>query len=590
MTNKDLYWQKGQIPASHRFSDVYFSSDDGLKESRHVFLKAIDAPKIWQNKEHFTLLENGFGTGLNFAATCLEWLKTARTDARMTYIATEKYPLEKADIDRALSHWPELSKEKQELLEKYPPDVKGFHQRELAGGRIKLLLLFGDCATTLPQLDAKVNAFYLDGFSPSRNMDMWSEKVFSEIARLAAPEAQLATFTAASKVRQGLTDVGFQMQKSAGFGKKRESLHGVYTGPATSVPKPWFHRPPPLPKGSSIAIIGGGIAGLTAGLALQNNGYRVTVYERDSQPMNQASGNPAGILDPYINKGDGADVSFYRAALTHALDYFRALDPDIFLSQGLTKFTGKDQLYFPDCGAISPPKIKDTLSAKLTIKSGVNIDHLTDCDLADAVVICGGPASQNFTETNHLPLYPVRGQITLLDADQYDNPPPHVLCGKGYLIPPLNLNGEMVMVTGASFGRGDTDTDIRQEDHQENLSNAEILWPAISERPVISGRCAIRAYSPDHLPICGPLPEYTKYSAAYKMLKHGPKHQDFISAPYHSGLYMIAGLGSRGFMSAPLLAEVLSALITGEPLPVPRAVYESLHPARFLIRKLIKGQ
>lgn len=353
---------------------------------------------------------------------------------------------------------------------------------------------------------------------------------------------------------------------------------------------PWYHRPAPLPRGSRIAVIGGGIAGLTAGLTLQNNGYRVTIYDRDQTPMNQASGNPVGILDPCLDKGDGAAAIFYRTALIHALDTYRALDPDIFLIRGLTKFIGEDQRHFPDCGAISPPKIKQALSLRLNIKSRMNISHFKDCGPAHAVIICGGPASDHFPETNQLPLAPVRGQITFLDADKYPTPPVSVLCGKGYLVPPLHLNGKTVMVTGASFGRGDSRTDMREEDHQENLKNAGILWPGISSRSVTGGRCAVRAHSPDHLPFCGPVPHMAKYKTAYEMLKHGPRHRDFEPAPYHQNLYMIAGLGARGFMTAPLLAHIMSALISGEPLPVPKTVYESLHPARFLIRKLIKGK
>lgn len=302
--------------------------------------------------------------------------------------------------------------------------------------------------------------------------------------------------------------------------------------------------------------------------------------------MNQASGNPAGILDPTLNMGNGPDAVFYRAALTHALDFFHRLDPKIFLTRGLIKYSGDKQLDFPQCGAISPPRIREILAAKLTINNDVDIKHLAECDHADAIIICGGPTSRQFPETNQLALDPVRGQITLLDATDYADPPTQVLCGKGYLIPPV----DNIMVTGASFCRGDTDTDIREIDHQENLKNAELLWPGISSREVIGGRCAIRAYSPDHLPLCGPVPNYQKYHTAFEMLKHGPRHKNFPPAPYHPNLYMVSGLGARGFMAAPLLGDILSALISGEPLPVPRSVYESLHPARFLIRELIKGK
>ena len=583
-TSKDLYWQNDQTPASRRFDDIYFSTDDGLMESRHVFLTGINAPEIWQNKARFTLLENGFGTGLNFTLTCQAWLKSAAPDAHLTYIATEKYPLNKPDMSRALSHWPELDTEKQALLNSTPPQNAGFHQRHLFEGRITLLLLMGDSAAMLNELDARVDAFYLDGFAPSRNPDMWSAEIFSQLARLAAPSAKLASFTAAGFVRRGLSAHGFKMQKSPGFGKKRENLRGTYTGPAAPDPKPWFSRPAPLAKDTYIAVIGGGIAGMTTGLALQNRGYRVTIYEQDDQPMNRASGNPAGIIDPYL--GGGPEGLFYRAALTCALDYYRALGPDIFLYKGLTKFPERSApVSFADCGAISPPAIRAALARKLTIKTGIKI-----ADISGTVIFCTGPGNQAFPETKGLPLDPVRGQITLLDGEGCKNPPDQVLCGKGYLIPPVDIHGKMTILTGASFQRGDSATDIRDSDHQENLKNARALWPDVDSLPISGGRSAVRAHSPDRLPLCGPLPDINAYETAYEMLKHGPKHRDFPPAPLLKNRYILSGLGARGFMTAPLMAEIITALISGDALPVPRKIYESLHPARFLIRKFIKGR
>ncbi len=144
------------------------------------------------------------------------------------------------------------------------------------------------------------------------------------------------------------------------------------------------------------------------------------------------------------------------------------------------------------------------------------------------------------------------------------------------------------MAIGASFTRNDSDTALRQADHEENLANAQLLWPEIKDMTVTGGRCAIRAYSPDHLPLCGPVPDFSLYQSSYEMLKHGPKHQKFDPAPYQPNLYVVAGLGARGFLTAPLLADTLAALIAGSPLPVTGEVYESLHPGRFMIRKLVK--
>ncbi len=321
--------------------------------------------------------------------------------------------------------------------------------------------------------------------------------------------------------------------------------------------------------------------------------------------MDQASGNPAGILDPSLTSPESPEGQFYHAAMSRAVDFYSSLGRQVFLSRGLLKFardSSDDNLYFPDLGAISPPKIRGILSQKLRIRNNVNITHFTHTQkwhlfagdksqaTADAIVICGGPKTRDSSFANHLPLEAVRGQITYLNAEKNDNLPRKALCGKGYITPTFEMNGQATMVTGASFSRNDTDMTLRSDDHRENLENAETLWPGISKREITGGRCAIRACSPDHMPICGPIADQEQYLAAYEMLKHGPRYQNFIPAPYVPNLYAVTGLGARGFMSAPLLADLITALICGGPLPVTPAVYESLHPARFLIRALKKGK
>jgi len=418
-------------------------------------------------------------------------------------------------------------------------------------------------------------------------------------------------------------------------------IHGPYDA---ATDKPWFQSPPPLANGRSIAIIGGGIAGLTTGLALQKQGYQVTIFDRGLGPMAQASGNPAAILEPYLTVGDTTEADFYRSALCQALDYYIAIDPEVFLSRGLTKFaktpseqhkfakillqghlpeelraenfatkalgvtenlnvseTSVSGLHFPTLGAISPPKIREILAQKLTIESQKNITHIIHdqqwqlyqrgkiCHAADSVVICGGPQSHHFSETTPLPLAVIRGQITLLDGEDYPAAPHDILCGQGYVIPPFMRQGSKIMIIGASFGPEGTDISLRAEDDQENMKNAEILWPGISQRTITGRRCSLRAYSPDHLPICGPVPDFTKYSTAYAALRHGPKHQAFPPASYQPNLYMVTGLGARGFLTAPLLSNMITALIAGTPLPAAPHVAEMLHPGRFMIRALIKG-
>ena len=175
-------------PSSQRFGDVYYSADGGLGETRHTFLGGNGLPERWRGVERFTIVETGFGTGLNFLAT---WQRMAALRARRrppalcvgretsAHAATISQPPVRA--------WPELAPLAHELLRVYPPPVPGFHRLHLAGGRVALTLLFGDATAMLAQLDAAADAFFLDGFAPAKNPEMWTRAVLRELARLAAP-------------------------------------------------------------------------------------------------------------------------------------------------------------------------------------------------------------------------------------------------------------------------------------------------------------------------------------------------------------------------------------------------------------------
>lgn len=219
-----LGWQDELTPRSMLYDDIYFSSQDGLLESEAVFLNGIDAPRVWNRNKNYTICELGFGTGLNFLLTVRQWMRSRGSDQTLHYIATELYPLRKTDIDRAI-HWSELSDVKEEFLEQYPME-----QFELEDGAVKFTLLVGDCATMLSGLANKIDAWYMDGFSPRKNPDMWSKEIFSQMARLSVPGAKIATFTSAGFVRRGLVEAGFDIRKRPGFGKKREMLQGKYQG------------------------------------------------------------------------------------------------------------------------------------------------------------------------------------------------------------------------------------------------------------------------------------------------------------------------------------------------------------------------
>jgi tRNA 5-methylaminomethyl-2-thiouridine biosynthesis bifunctional protein len=217
------------VPRSKQFDDVYFSAQDGLAETRHVFLGGNNLPYAWAGKKQFTICETGFGTGLNFLAV-LQLL--ARSDAPecLHYISFEKYPLEKAYIAECLANWAELSEELGVLLSFYPTDINVEKIKLSVFDHLVVTLFFGDVNDCMPKMDEKVDCWFLDGFKPSSNPDMWSETVFENMARLSHEGSSLATFTSAGFVRRGLKAAGFDIRKIRGFGRKREMCIGQFIG------------------------------------------------------------------------------------------------------------------------------------------------------------------------------------------------------------------------------------------------------------------------------------------------------------------------------------------------------------------------
>lgn len=215
-------------PRSKRFDDVYFSAEDGLAETRHVFLDGNNLPHAWAGRQRFAIAETGFGTGLNFLAASRLFRQTAAPGQALDYIGIEKFPLTAEEIKEALCPWrDELSADIARLAEAYPALLPGFH-RVIIDERITLTLVFDDVNAALPHISGVIDAWFLDGFKPSVNPDMWSETMFSHMARLSRAGTSFATFTAAGFVKRGLRAKGFEVNKIRGFGAKRDMLAGVY--------------------------------------------------------------------------------------------------------------------------------------------------------------------------------------------------------------------------------------------------------------------------------------------------------------------------------------------------------------------------
>jgi tRNA 5-methylaminomethyl-2-thiouridine biosynthesis bifunctional protein len=234
MQYSNIKWINNK-PYSIDFNDIYFNSEDSLAETEYVFIEHNRLKERFTSLENstFTIIETGFGTGLNFLAVATHWLALAKHSAQLHFISIEKFPLKLDDLRRAHETWPQFAEISSDFLQNYTKLKVGNNVFSMAGGRIQLALQVDDISHALPLIPQKTDAWILDGFAPAKNPEMWSSTVFEHIARLSKPNATFATFTSAGAVRRGLQKIGFEVEKNTGFGKKREMLSGIFTGSAT---------------------------------------------------------------------------------------------------------------------------------------------------------------------------------------------------------------------------------------------------------------------------------------------------------------------------------------------------------------------
>ena len=316
-------WLDGQ-PFSAQFADVYFSRNDGLAETRHVFIqknRLIERFQALPADHEFTIAETGFGTGLNFLCAWQCFLTHAPNNARLHFISFEIAPLKPEDLRQALHLWPELKPFANEFLAQYTLPTPGWQYYEFASGRVRLSIMIGDIGDTLLSTDFQADAWFLDGFAPAKNSAIWAEPVLQQIAERTRSGGSLATFTSAGFVRRSLASAGFVMQKVAGHGRKREMLCGI----KYPLEGPTLQSEIPLSLGQAIrrnhiVVIGGGLAGCSSAFALAQQGHRVTLLERERTLASGASGNPIGVLYARLGLQNGAFNPLAQLILT-SLEY-----------------------------------------------------------------------------------------------------------------------------------------------------------------------------------------------------------------------------------------------------------------------------
>lgn len=640
-----LEWRDG-LPYSPTFDDIYFSRAGGVEETHYVFLHHNGLPERWRGCRRFVIGETGFGSGLNFLVTVAAWLDTAPADATLYYLSCEKHPLTRHDLQRALACWPAYAAVAEALLTAYHELVPGYHRRELFGGRVVLQLMLGEAQVQLAQLQARVDAWYLDGFAPGRNPAMWSAPLFAELARLSHPGTCFATYTAAGAVRRGLQQAGFAVSKAAGFGAKRELLQGRFVGPSglAASTTPWFAPPAAQSGPGRVAVIGAGLAGASVAWAMARRGWQVSLIEQHAAPAQAASGNPAGVVLPRLTADMDAEGQLYLScflAMTAQLAEWQPRSPAIgWRGDGVLQLAdarervrlaalglpagvlqcvdaeqasalagvvlGQGGLFYPHAGWLSPPRLCEAMIATaaesitpcyhrlaLSLHNDHGVWRVLEAGQgclaeAEVVVLANGYQVTDFAQAEGLPLQRVRGQLSYLTQTAVSRSLRLPLCYDGYLLPARD--GQHVV--GATYDSQDLGEALRAVDQQQILTHLAGAVPSLlPEGPLpLAGRVAFRTTSLDHLPVVGPLPDQAWYRQHYSGLKHGKPARSFPDAQYHPGLYITSGHGSRGLVTCLPTAQWLAALITGEPWPMPSGLIERLHPARFLVRALRRGQ
>jgi tRNA 5-methylaminomethyl-2-thiouridine biosynthesis bifunctional protein len=652
-----LEWDAQGRPYSPAFDDVYFSLASGLDETHHVFIEQNRLRERFAALaagERLVIGETGFGTGLNFLCAWQLFEQCAASTARLHFVSVEKYPLCPADLQRALGLWPSLAAEAHALLGQYVAIHPGFQRLVFAQGRVTLTLMIGDALEQLPLLDGTIDAWFLDGFAPARNPQMWSPALFAELARLSTVGTTLGTFTSTGWVRRSLKEAGFTMKRVPGIGHKWEVLRGVFNGAGAAgeapSPPPWYARAPIPVKGDKRALVlGAGLAGCATAASLAARGWQVSLLERHGAVAQEASGNPQGVLYlklsahgtalsqlivsgfgytrrllEHLQRGTDWDacgvlqLAFDNKEAARQAQLAEAFSADLLrpVDQAAAQVLAdaalpSGGLFFPEGGWVHPPALcqwqarhpgisllahRQVLRLERDAEDGQWQAWDGDQCLARApvVVLAGAADVRAFDAAQQLPLKRIRGQITRLAATPHSGRLRTVVCAEGYLAP-ARL-GEHTL--GASFDFHNDDLTPTVAEHLGNLQLLEGISPALSgalhdslqEVERLQGRAAFRCTSPDYLPIVGPLADAAAFQQTYAALARDARQVPDLPCPWLDGLYVNSGHGSRGLITAPLSGELIAAWLENEPLPIPRALAEACHPNRFALRRLIRNK
>ncbi|RKF19595.1 bifunctional tRNA (5-methylaminomethyl-2-thiouridine)(34)-methyltransferase MnmD/FAD-dependent 5-carboxymethylaminomethyl-2-thiouridine(34) oxidoreductase MnmC [Alginatibacterium sediminis] len=651
-----LDWNDEQMPVATDFEDVYFSKHDGLEESRYVFLaqNRLSEKLLHESNDRITIAESGFGTGLNLLACC-ELLASLASKKAIHFISFEKYPLRRSDLKRALQSWPSLKEYADELISVYPEQLlPGCNRLHFHQQQITLDLWIGDIQDSLSKLvphpEGLIDCWFLDGFSPTKNPEMWNQPLFDAMAFHSKNKASFATFTAAGFVRRGLQQAGFTCEKTKGFAVKRHMLRGHYLRPETQLKNTAadarFISNYTKPEQQTIAVIGAGIAGCNMAYALTRRGFKVCLLEQEATAAQSASGNPQGAIYPLLLNAEPHLNQFYWQACAYqrrlveklsllgediphqfcgvfesdydlksetkhiklaqlyqdfeALEYLDAQTADA--RHGLS--LGLPGLWHPNAGWLSPAHLCQALLNQ-SHASG-NLEQIYNCKIEsfrttnDSVSLSyHARDKQHSTQERSFSAMVVCNGHQIKEFSQAKDYPIQVVGGQ---IEQIHTNEQLQKLNSVICYKGYL-TPANQNLHCLGASHRfeqESREPSDVERQqnvanlgkILTGE---HQHFRSRVSVRGMLRDHCP------MVGPMPDYSQILEPSYrdhwqqqllaqHPHCYCFAGLGARGLSTAALGAEVLASELAAEAIPLHTQTFHAMAPGRMLLRRLRKNR
>lgn len=567
-----LRWQGG-LPFSDEHQDSYWGHGDPSLEKRFVFPKQHHLAERGNACDFFVILELGFGFGHNLLQTVAEWQAT-QSSAQLHYIAIERAPPSRHDFEKL--HAALSIPGGQRLISVYPPNLEGWYTVWFSP-QVRLTLIFEDAMTALPRLDARVDAFYLDGFKPSHNPELFNPFIFSALRNHAQPGATISSYSVAGIVKQGLRACGFQVEKRPGYGQKRELLYAAD-------PRPWqgqrLHRP-------TIQILGGGVAGQSLQASLHRFGIAPIVVVDPSHVG--ASRQPVMNVYPQLSSVRNATSELAIAANYFALHHLEPLEPTslIWQSQNTQQQSkmaklceqlttdylegAKDRYFYHHAGLWRPNLLATELQTRISAFSATD-GRLNMLDLkgqiiaaAEVTLLATGAAAPLL---HTIPLKKILGQsLTIRTAEMVATP----LIGDITLIP----LAEKIYLLGSTYEpEGGPISSVG--DATKQLLNRFTTLTRQAKPEVLAVHQGTRVALRDRIPVSGPisindLRSFRKDSSNTQLAPLQPNH-----------LMVLTGLASHGATLAPLMAEAQVSTLVGTPSVLPKDHTQLLNPRRLL--------